>query len=457
MCASLPVLAALGTGPLQAEEKSADDVAESRAPFPPGPLRDLDAALKPYGIRPSLSYTGEVLGNADGGMRRGAIYEGRLDFGVDADLEKLFGWSGAKFHANAFNNRGDGLSRKDVGNLLTVSSIEGLNHSRLYEVWIEQALGKNVSLRFGKLAADVEFVNSQYANFFINSTFGWPGLSGMDLPAGGPADPLTFMGVRAKATLSDELTLLLAMFDGNGPGPGTDDPQDMDPNGLKFRVSDPPLLLAELQYGYKLDARHPGKLKLGAWAHTGRFDDQRYDTLGRSLANPASNSMPAQHSGDFAPYAILEQMLLPLDGKGEKGIAVYGRVQATQSDRNPIDFYADGGINVTGFWPARPDDGFAVGFAYAGVSGSARGFDQDQARFGTPTPVRSYEALIEAVYSAQLGRGWTIQPDFQYIIHPGRGASNPLLPASTQPMANALVFGMRMVVQWGARDPNSLQ
>ena len=64
----------------------------ARAPFPAGPLRQLDDALKPYGIRPSLSYTGEVLGNGSGGVRRGAIYDGRLDFGVDADLEKLFGW-----------------------------------------------------------------------------------------------------------------------------------------------------------------------------------------------------------------------------------------------------------------------------------------------------------------------------------------------------------------------------
>jgi hypothetical protein len=66
--------------------------------------------------------------------------EGRLDFGIEAILEKLFGWSGAKFHASVINNHGDGLSREYLGNnLMTVSSIEALNHTRLDEFWIEQA------------------------------------------------------------------------------------------------------------------------------------------------------------------------------------------------------------------------------------------------------------------------------------------------------------------------------
>jgi porin len=97
-------------------------------------LQQLDDALKPYGIRPSLSYIGEVLGNASGGIRRGAIYDGQLSRAVDADLAKLIGWLGAKFHANVLNNHGDGLLREFLGNnLMTVSSIEALNHTRLDE------------------------------------------------------------------------------------------------------------------------------------------------------------------------------------------------------------------------------------------------------------------------------------------------------------------------------------
>ncbi|MFI4960409.1 MAG: carbohydrate porin [Hyphomicrobiales bacterium] len=444
-------LAAFGSGPVWAEE----DEYGSRAPFPAGPLRQIDDALKPYGIRPSLSYTGEVLGNASGGIRRGAIYGGRIDLGVDIDPGKLFGWSGTTFHANVVNNHGDGLSREYIGNLMTVSNIEAINHTRLYELWIEKAFG-NVALRFGQFGADVEFDTNKYAGSLLNSTFGWSAISIADLPAGGPASPLSALGVRARATLSDQLTLLFAVFNGNPAGPGVDDPQNLDPHGLNFRLRDSPLLMGELQYSYKIDPQRPGTFKLGAWMHAGAFSDVRFDTNGVALANPASNGLPAQHRGDFAPYAVLGQMLVPFDPKGEKGIAAFGRLQVTQSDRNTVDFYADGGVNISGFWSAWPDDSISVGAGYARISSAARGFDQDTASFGMPTAVRNYEAVLEATYLHQIARGRTVQPDIQYIMHPGGGASDPNSP-SGQRIPDALVFGVRMTVQWGARDPNSQQ
>src|SRR6478609_5588851 len=76
-----------------------------------GGLKALNARLDQWGVAFSAAYIGEALGNASGGMRRGAIYEGRLDVGVDVDLERAVGWNGAVFHANAFQIHGPGLSR----------------------------------------------------------------------------------------------------------------------------------------------------------------------------------------------------------------------------------------------------------------------------------------------------------------------------------------------------------
>jgi carbohydrate-selective porin OprB len=59
-------------------------------------------------------------------------------------------------------------------------------------------------------------------------------------------------------------------------------------------------------------------------------------------------------------------------------------------------------------------------------------------------------------YAAQIATGWTVQPDIQYIVHPGGGATDPN-SATGQRIPDALVFGMRMTVQWGDRDPNSMQ
>ena len=63
----------------------------------------------------------------------------------------------------------------------------------------------------------------------------------------------------------------------------------------------------------------------------------------------------------------------------------------------------------------RPNDAFAIGFAYTNISNQVSAFDVD---FGEPV-ARNYEALIEICYTFQINPGWSIQPDFQYIFQPG--------------------------------------
>ena len=438
-------------------EPREDPPSSSRGDFPAGPPREFELALQRVGIRPSLTYLAEPLANVAGGMRRGAVYEGRLDLGIDADLNRLMGWSGAKFHANMFHIHGDALSRQYIGNLMLVSGMEAFNHARLYELWIEQAFGDRFSLRFGQLAADVEFFYSKYAEIFVQSTLGWPVITGVNLPAGGPAPPMSSVGIRAKAQLSDRVTLLLGMYDGNAAGRGDGEAQHRNPHGLNFRVTDPPLLLGELQYAYALGPARPGTLKLGAWVHADRFDDMRYTAEGLSLADPAGSGMPAQRRGNVGPYAVIEQMLVPADPKGETGVAAFARINAAPADRNLISFYVDGGLNVSGFWRARPNDKFAIGAAYARISPAARGLDQDALRFGTPTAVRDYEAAIEVNYQAELRRGYTVQPVVQYLINPGGGAANPFAPTAGKRIPNATMIGLRIMAKLGQRDPDSQQ
>ncbi len=445
-----------GAVPTTSVRANEAEVSGGRADFPPGPARELERSLARIGISPSLTYIAESAANLSGGLRRGAIYQGRLDLGLSADLDKLMGWSGAKFHANVMHIHGDSLSRQYIGNFMSFSGTEALNHARLYELWIEQEFAKGYSLRVGQLSADVEFFNSKYSDVFVNATFGWPAIAAVNLPSGGPASGLTAFGFRAKAQLSDRLTLLFAMFNGDPAGRGPGEAQNRNAHGLNFRVNDTPLLMGELQYSYEAGPRRPGTLKLGGWFHTDRFDDQRYGTDGLSLADPAGNGEPAQRRGSFAPYAVIEQMLVPFDGKGDQGIAAFARIAANQPDRNLIDFYADAGLNVSGFWPARPNDKFGVGFAYAKISSSARGLDQDALGFGTPGPVRNYEAAFELSYLAEVKKGWTVQPTLQYLIHPSGGASNPFTPNS-QRIPNAIAVGMRMTMKWGQREPDAQQ
>ena len=433
------------------EDKPADpDTAEST--LSEKTLKLLPQPFEKVGVKFAVTYVGETLANLTGGIRQGAIYEGRFNFAVDVDFEKLTQQRGLSFHANVFQIHGQGLSRDYVGNLLIVSGIEAQSTTRLYEAWFEQKFaGDRVSVRAGQLAADAEFINSSYAGIFINATFGWPAITALDLPSGGPAPPLAAPGVRLRVKLSDQLTFLAAIFNGDPAGPGSDDPQSRNRYGLNFRVTDPPFGISELQLSYgggKGSAVLPGSVKLGAWGHAGAFADQRLSSNGLSLADPAASASAAQHRGDFGVYGVFEQSLYQFGSK-ERDIGVFARVSASPSDRNLVDLYADGGLTFNGPFDARPDDKFGLSAAVARISPVARALDQDYALFtGIPRAIRDYEAVFAATYWANIRDGWVIHPSVQYVRHPGGGALNAALPNGGTPLQDAVVLVLRSIVKF---------
>ena len=413
----------------------------------PGGLR---AALWERGVKYQLNYLGDLLRNQSGGVRPGTAYSSRLELVVDADLEKAVGWSGAAFHANAYQINGSGPSRSYVGNLMAVSNVEALPSTRLYEAWVEQkfADGK-IALRAGQLGADTEFVVSTYASLLINGTFGWPAITGTDLPSGGPAYPLATPAVRLGFYPTDKVSLLVGLFNGDPAGSGNPNPQVANRHGLNFRVQDPAFVISEVQVKYG-DDKSPtglsGTAKLGAWTHFGRFADQRYDAAGLSLASPAAG--PAlMRQGDYGVYGVVDQQVYRLADDPAKGVGLFARVAGAPGDRNLVDFYADAGVLATGMIPGRPDDALSVGVAYARISRAAAGLDQDMIAYtGSIGPVRSYEGLLEATYSAQIVPGWTLQPNVQFVFHPGGGAPDPFNPARS--LRNAAIFGVRTTIKF---------
>ena len=71
--------------------------------------------------------TSEVLGDVAGGMRTGAVFQGKLETIVKADLEKMFGLRGLSFFANSFQIHNTGGIRRDhVGSFNTISNIEAV-------------------------------------------------------------------------------------------------------------------------------------------------------------------------------------------------------------------------------------------------------------------------------------------------------------------------------------------
>ena len=76
-----------------------------------------------------------------GGIDRRASYEGRLEFSVDTDLEKLIGWKGATTHVNVYQIHNSGHNVVDnVGSIADPSNIDALPTTRLFTAWFEQKL-----------------------------------------------------------------------------------------------------------------------------------------------------------------------------------------------------------------------------------------------------------------------------------------------------------------------------
>lgn len=380
------------------------------------------------GITNGANYIGEVFGLATGGLNRDTHYDGRLELWLDADLNALVGWKGLTFHANAYQIHGSSITAESLGALIPVSFIEATPATRLFELYLEQSLADGkVTVRAGQIAADSEFIISDGAAAFLNGTWGWPSETASDLPNGGPAYPLATPGIRIAITPHETYGLMAAVFNGDvvDDCPPGDDPQRCNSHGLDFPFGDDALIMVE---GFnKFDVRGlPGRIKLGGWLHTGDFEN---------IADPF-----IVESGNFGLYAIWDQQIFKLDNDG-RNIAVFTRIMGAPDDRNQIDFYAEGGVTVTGAFSNRPDDLFGIGFAYTNISQSAQVADRKAGQ----SIVRDYEALLEVSYTANLMSGLSIQPDIQYFWNPGGRVSDA---SGTRPVENALVLGLRSTINY---------
>jgi porin len=66
---------------------------------------------------------------------------------------------------------------------------------------------------------------------------------------------------------------------------------------------------------------------------------------------------------------------------------------------------------------------------------------------GAPMPIRDFEAAVELTYQWQIRKDWSVQPNVQYIIHPGGHVANPS-SLNGAPIPNATVLGVRTMLRF---------
>jgi porin len=353
---------------------------------------------------------------------------------------------------------GRDLSTDNLGTLQTASGIEADRATRLWELWYQQKFLEEdrLDIKVGQQSLDQEFMVSQNALLFVNTMFGWPMLPSADLPGGGPAYPLSAPGIRVRVRPIDSLTFLAGVFSGNPAPNDNPDPQQADPSGLSFPFNRGALAIAELQYTYpslgsmvsaSQSSSLSGTYKIGVWYDTENFADEEHDNTGLSLDNPDSSGIPAKHDGDYAFYAVMDQMIWndPNDPDQDRDISFFARAMGTPlENRNLVDFSMNAGFTFHEPIPDRDDDTCGIGVGYAKVSNGIADLDKDYNFYHPDSnePVQTGEVFVEATYQCTLTPWCYLQPDFQYVFNPGGGLPNPNAPG--QRIKDEAVFGLRV-------------
>src|SRR3984893_16807669 len=167
-------------------------------------------------------------------------------------------------------------------------------------MWFQQeVLDPQTSLRVGQIALDDEFYISQYLAGFVSSSFGCPDILSTDLPSGGPCYPFAVPGALLRVAPTSNLTLSARVFTANPAPLGSGDPQVRNWSGTNFLIGEGGFMpIAELAYSFDeqpISSTPLSDVKLGAWYNTEEFPAHRRESSGFSLANPASNGIPAMH------------------------------------------------------------------------------------------------------------------------------------------------------------------
>ena len=390
-----------------------------------GDMGGLRTDLGKYGISFSASDSENLLGNFAGGVKNGATLQGVLTLGLDVDTGKAFGLQGGTFHVTALQLHGRPLTPSYLDNLNAANGNEGENATRLWELWYDQQfLNNKFDIKIGQQSIDNEFMGSTYSALFVNTMAGWPLIPSVDLYGGGPAYPLSSLGVRLQTEPTSNTTILAGVFDDNpGGGAFDDDAQQLDRGGTLFNLNSGALWIAEIQQSVKLGGL-PGTYKFGGWYDSATFPDQRFDEMLR---------------GNYSLYGVVDQTIWQSKTDSSRNLNVFGRLMGAPSNQNLVSLSFNGGVTLAAPVPGRDNDSAGIDFGLGKVSDRAADADRDAG-----LKPRGTEELIELTYQAQITPWLIAQPDLQYIWTPGGGIQDPNDPSHS--LRNELVIGARGVV-----------
>ncbi len=345
-----------------------------------------------HGVGVAVVYKGDFFRNFSGGVQSKNSYLDNLDLKVSIDAEKAFGLKGLSFFVYGLGNSGakrGGTPGVYAGAVQGVDNIETTNDDfKLYEFWAQYTFeAEHLSVLVGLHDLNSEFYVTDSSNLMLNPSHG----IGYEISQSGASGPSIFPYAAPALRLRLEPSKRIYVQSGIFNGPSAENST----NGSHFEINARDGFLLINEVGISGTEESPYKLGLGYWSYTKTFDSLKdASPVNSSGAYVLGDRSFDSHLSAFIRYGMASSE--SFDGKDNLGL----------------------GVVYKGVLPFRPDDRLGLGMTRV-----------------TPTDEsQKPETQFEATYRFEAMKGVAVQPDFQYITHPGYSGTVP----------NALLGALRL-------------
>ena len=339
-------------------------------------------------IELGATYAADVYNNFSGGLKTKSGYLGIIDLNLLFNTETAKLWKGGNFYIHLENTHGDTPTNRHVGDIQVFSNMENGNHTYLYELWYSQVID-NTTIILGKQDLNANFLTSDYAGEYINSSFGIMPVASLNVPAA--IFPRTALAVTAITNVNESLQVQAAIFDGD---PGNFE-TDMYSLNNSISKEEGYLGIGEIHIHTTI-MNKPGTYKIGGFYHNAEFTNfKTSDTV----------------QGNYGIYFIADQMVYAKNEDQSQGMGILFQIGYSPENISLNDLYITAGINYYGLIPGRKEDVLGLGMAHCSFSNSFL------KHVASPIAVKS-ETVIELNYKLVINEQIEIQPDLQYINNP---------------------------------------
>lgn len=352
-------------------------------------------------INLSTHYINEIGSVISGGKQLGLMVMGRGSLVWDLKTEKIGLWENGNLRIMGNVTHGGNFSEEKIGDYQVSSNIDAGDHIYIHELYYQQKF-LDFAIKFGVQDLNVDFLVSEPASYFLNSSFGVPSVIAHGIPA--PIYPLTAMGFVVSYEINNKWSIKSSIYDGL-PISFENNPYNTnwhlnDKHGFQY--------FSELAYKTQLLEQKNTALKIGFYYHTGITDQ--------------NNQYYEAYSKKNGYYLIIDQDLWEYNNSM---LSIFSQVAYSPSSKQTDNnlYIGTGGIITN---PIKLFNREVMGIAAA------------YAKFNTGA--YNYELCFEAFYKFQVCRVMSLQFDSQYIINPGGNLERKI--------HNALIGFLRFVLEY---------